>query len=197
MANNHFKDKLLAARWGIKLAWKIDKRMFLFWTILSVTLAVLPAVALYFNRNIIANLSAFLSTGSGSFSSIVPDIVILGLILTVSGLSARLNDDFLYMRMYDSYYLGLEEVMMDSAQRIDLTELEKKEVKDEYFAAISRCGSLTDLTSSGCALIARLASVISLLVVAFAISKFIFFVTAIYIILILFLNFFFKFFFFQ
>ncbi|CAG7645073.1 ABC transporter ATP-binding protein [Paenibacillus allorhizosphaerae] len=182
------KNKLKAAQWGIKLAWKIDKKMFLFWTVLSVGLAVLPAVALHYNRSIIANLSAFLSSGTGTFASVMPDIVMLGLILTISGLSARLNDDLLYMMMYDSYYLGLEEVMMDSAQRIDLTEMVKKDVRDDYFSAISRCGSLTDLTSSGCALLAKLASIVSLLAVAFSASKFIFVMAAVYIVVVIFLN---------
>lgn len=182
------KDKLLAAGWGIKLAWKIDKRMFLFWTILSVALAVLPAIALYYNRNIIANLSSWISGGGGDFSTVVSDILILGIILTIAGLSTRFNDDFLYMTMYDSYYLGLEEVMMDSAQRIDHAELMKKEVNDDYFAAITRCGSLTDLMSSGCALLARVISMGSLLVVAFTVSKLIFFISGVYIILVFLLN---------
>ena len=107
--------------------------MFLLWTALSVLLATLPAIALFYNRNIIGNLSSYISSGSGTFTSIVSDIVILGLILMISGLSVRLNDDLLYMVMYDSY-LGLEEVMMDSAQQIELTELVKKEVSDEYYA---------------------------------------------------------------
>jgi ATP-binding cassette subfamily B protein len=182
------KNKLLAALWGIKLAWKINKRMFLIWMVLSVGLAVLPAVALTYNRVIIANLSSFISTGTGTYSSLIPDIVMLGIIVTVSGLSTRLNDDLLYMMMYDSYYLGLEEVMMDSAQRIDLTELVKKEVSDEYYAAISRCGSLTDLTSSGCALLAKFVSIISLMMVAFVTSKFIFLITAVYIVVVIYLN---------
>lgn len=183
-----FKDKLLAAQWGIKLAWKIDKKMFLIWLFISISLAVLPAVAVAYNRDVIANLSGFISSGTGTYSSVIPDIVVLGIILTVSGLSTRLNDDLLYMMMYDSYYLGLEEVMMDSAQRVDLTELVKKEANDDYYAAISRCGSLTDLTSSGCALLAKLASIISLMVVAFMTSKIIFLMTAIYIVVVICLN---------
>jgi ATP-binding cassette, subfamily B, bacterial len=188
MNTDSIKNKLLAAQWGCKLAWRIDKKMFLFWTILNVGIAVLPAVALFYNRNIIANLSAFLSTGTGDFSTVTTDIVLLGIILTVSGLSARMNDGFLYMVMYDSYYLGLEEYMMDSAQRIGLSEMMKKKVKDEYFAAITRCGSLTDLMSSGCALLARLASIVSLLAVAFVVSQFIFFVTCLFIVVVIYLN---------
>jgi ATP-binding cassette subfamily B protein len=187
-SQSEWNNKLLAAKWGLKLAWRIDKRMFLFWTAISVCLAVLPAVALYYNRSIIANLSAFLGSGTGAFETIIPDIVMLGLIMTLSGLSTRLNDDLLYMMMYDSYYLGLEEVMMDSAQRVDLTEMAKKEVRDQYHAAISRCGSLTDLTSSGCAFLSKLASIISLLVVAFTVSTLIFLLTAVYIVGVIYLN---------
>jgi len=181
-------NKVLAAWWGIRLAWKIDKKMFLFWTVLSVGLAVLPAVALYYNRDIIANISEYIATGNGSFASVTRDIVILGLILTAIGLSSRLNDDFLYMRMYDSYYLGLQEVMMDSAQRIDLTEFVRKKIRDEFYAAISRCGALTDLMSSGCVLVARLASMISLLAVAFTVSGWIFIATIVYVAAVFYLN---------
>lgn len=118
-------DRMKALTWGIKLAWRINWTMLLGWTVLSVALAVLPAVALNYNRSILAALSSFLTTGVGQFSDVVPDIIILGVILTISGLSSRLSDDLLYMMMFDSYYLGLEEVMMESAQRIDSTELTK------------------------------------------------------------------------
>ncbi len=181
-------NKLKAAIWGIKLAWKIDRKMLLGWTAISFGLAVLPAVALYFNRNIIAELSAFLTSGQGQFADVASDIIILGVILTVSGLSARLNDDLFYMMMFDSYYLGLEETMMDGAQWIEMNELLKKEVNDEYYAVISRCGSLTDLTSSGCALLTKLFAIGSLMVVAFTVSKFIFLVTLFYVMGVIWLN---------
>lgn len=181
-------DRMKALTWGIKLAWRINWTMLLGWTVLSVALAVLPAVALNYNRSILAALSSFLTTGVGQFSDVVPDIIILGVILTISGLSSRLSDDLLYMMMFDSYYLGLEEVMMESAQRIDSTELTKKQTGDDFFAAISRCGSLTDLTSSGCSLLAKFVSIVSLLAVAFTVSKLIFLITVIYIFLVLWLN---------
>ncbi len=162
--------------------------MLLWWLFLSLGLAVLPAIALTYHRSITASLSQFLTTGSGQFSDVVPSIITLGIILTISGLSARLNDDFLYMRMFDAYYLGLEEVMMDAAQNISMTELAKKEKSDEYFAAISRCGSLTDLMSSGCSLIAKLVSIGALMVVAFSTSKVIFFAALLYVVGVIFLN---------
>ncbi|QQO10486.1 ABC transporter ATP-binding protein [Breznakiella homolactica] len=181
-------NKLKAAAWGTRLALKINKPMIVFWLLLSVLLAVLPAVILFFYRSILGQISVFISAGTGSFNAVIPSILIMGAILTVSGISARLNDDFLYMVMFDAYYLGLEETMMDSAQRIPLSELSKKKTADEYFAVISRCGSLTDLTSSGCVLISKLVGIVSFLAVALSISAFIFCITLAYVVLSIALN---------
>ncbi|MDL2228691.1 ABC transporter ATP-binding protein/permease [Treponema sp. OttesenSCG-928-L16] len=181
-------NKIKAALWGIKLAWKIDKKMLITWGSLSFILALLPAVSLHFNREIIAKLSLFLTDGSGVFSDLIPAIIILGLILTISGLSARLNDDLLYMMMFDSFYLGLEEVMMDAGYKIELNELLKKEKTDEYYAVISRCGSLTDLASSGCALATKLISIGSIMAVAFAASPAVSLAALFYVITVIALN---------
>lgn len=188
MSEKKIINKLKAGIWGIKLAWKIDKKMLIGWSVISFGLAVLPALALYFNRSIIAELSAFLTSGKGQFADVASNIVILGIILTVSGLSSRLNDDLFYMVMFDSYYLGLEETMMDGAQRIEMSELLKKEVNDDYYAVISRCGSLTDLTSSGCALLTKLFAIGSLMAVAFTVSTFIFWVTLVYVVGVVWIN---------
>lgn len=156
--------------WGFKLAWKIDKKMLLFWGALSIMISVFPALILLNYRRVLSMISEFLSTGVGVYSAVVGAVVLLGILITVSGLSARLNQDFLYMTMYDSFYLGLEETMMEASQRIDLTELVKKETSDDFFAAISRCGSLTDLTSASCSLLGSIVSIASILVVAASVS---------------------------
>lgn len=156
--------------WGIRLAWKIDRCMLLFWGLISLILAVFPALILACYRQVLAVLSQFLTGGQGQIGDVTGALLVLGILITVSGLSARLNRDFLYMTMYDSFYLGLEETMMEAAQRIDLAELVKKEVSDEYFGAISRCGALTDITSAGCILMGSVVSIVSILVVAFSVS---------------------------
>lgn len=188
MKGEKTKNKLKAAAWGLKLAWKIDKKMLLLWSGLSFGLAVLPAISLLYFKSVNKGLSSFLATGSGQFSDVAADIILLGIILTVSGLSARLNDDLLYMMMFDSYYLGLEEVMMDGAQRIEMNELLKKEINDEYYAVISRCGSLTDLASSGCALVTKLVSIGTMMAVAMAASPVVFFASLVYVVFVIWLN---------
>ncbi|MBU5590579.1 hypothetical protein KQI89_02265 [Clostridium sp. MSJ-4] len=132
------KDKIKTIIWAFKMAWKIDKNMLLLWFSLSTVLSALSAIALTYNKKIIAFISLFLSTGTGSISDVIPSIITFGIILTVIGLSPRINGDLLYMMMYDSYYLGMEEILMDFMQKIDVKTLLNKEIKDEYNAIISR-----------------------------------------------------------
>ncbi len=182
------KDKILAIGWGFKLAWRIDKVMLMFWLSVSTLLAVLPALILVFNKNIISEISAFLATGAGEFSDVVIKIIVFGVLLTVSGLSSRINGDLLYMVMYDSYYLGLEDVMIEKNRKISAATLLDKAIKDEFFAVVRRSGSLTDLISSSCTLIAQFVSLISILIVAFPISWVIAVVATMYIVIDILLN---------
>ncbi|HEX2946270.1 MAG TPA: hypothetical protein VHT96_09990 [Clostridia bacterium] len=117
------KTKFETIGWAFSLAWRFDKKMLLVWVGLSIGLAVLPAVALGLNRDVIAGISKFLSDGAGTFEAVTSRIVILGLVLTAIGLSARVNQDLVYMMMYDKYYFGMEEMMMDSVQRIEMKHL--------------------------------------------------------------------------
>lgn len=159
----------------------LDKKTIWFWVILNGMLCVLPAVALLFNRKILEVLGDFLSTSSGVLSDVMPYIVLYGVILTISGLSARLNSSFLYFRMYDSYYLGLQEVLMDFFQKMPMELLFKKEINDEYNAIIRRAGALTDVTSASCSLIGKGVGVIALLFTAASVSPFISLFIVIYI----------------
>jgi ATP-binding cassette subfamily B protein len=186
---NKIKENLLSIGWSFKLALRINAGIFLGWGLVSILLAVLPAVALGYNRQTVSILSNFLASGTGSFQDILPSIITLGVILTAVGLSKRINGNFLYFIMYDAYYFGLEEYMMDVFQRIEIKTLMDKKYKDYYWAAAYRCGSLADFMSSGCLFLSKLVGAVSLLVVAFQVSSVIFSISAIYIVAILLLNF--------
>lgn len=84
------RENILTIGWALQLALKIDARVFLVWGSLSVVLAVLPAVALHFNRQAVSVLSDFLLTGQGVFQDAVPSILALGAVLTAVGLSRGL-----------------------------------------------------------------------------------------------------------
>lgn len=174
--------------WSIKLALRINAGVFWGWGVFSVLLAVLPAVALSYNRQAVSIISGYLASGQGNFQDVLPSIMTLGVLLTIIGLSKRINGNFLYFIMYDAYYFGLEEYMMDITQNIEMKTLMDKRYRDDHWAAMHRCGSLTDFMSSGCLFLSKLVGAVSLLVVAASISLVIFTATAAYIAAILLLN---------
>lgn len=182
------KENILTIGWSLKLALRINAGVFIGWGTLSVLLAVLPAIALAYNKQAVSILSSFLLTGSGTFSDVVPSILTLGVILTAVGVSKRINGNFLYFIMYDAYYFGLEEYMMDAVQRIEIKTLMDKKYRDNHHAAMGRCGSLADFMSSGCLFLSKLAGAVSLLVVAAHTSMVIFLISTAYIAAILLLN---------
>lgn len=164
------KENLIVLWWSVKLAFRISPRVFLFWIIFSGSVAVLPSVALACNRNVVAILTDFLLFEQGSFSDIIQPLCILGFILTLTGLSRRINSDFLYAVMYDDFYFGMQEYFMDCIQMVDIKTLMDKEFYDDYRYCIERSGSLTDLMSSGCITVMQSISAISLIGVAFSVS---------------------------
>ncbi|MNB89327.1 Lipid A export ATP-binding/permease protein MsbA [compost metagenome] len=180
--------KLNTIRWAFGLSWKIDKRMLILWFALSIGLSVLPAVALNYNKEVLEMITSFVADGKGEFAQISGNIIVLGLILTVIGLSSRINGDLIYMMMYDSYYLGMQEVLMDRVNQISLTDLLKKDVRDEYDAVFVRAGSLTDFMSSFCTLTGKVIGIIFLLVVALKTSLIVFIISSVFTVGIFVLN---------
>lgn len=183
------KTKLSVAAWAFKTAWNIKKSPIILWYGLSALIAVLPAVALHFNRESLAVISGFLAGEAYTFADVVPQVVFLGLFMTLVGLSGRINGDLVYMMMYDTYYCGTQELFMDTIQRVEMKDLLRKDINDVYNFCIIRAGSLTDLISGTCAIISKLVSIISLLIVAFSSSKLVFCISSVYVIGILILNF--------
>ena len=171
MKEQYVKQKIKAIGWAFTLAWRFNKRILIFWSLLVSAVSILPAVALYYNRAIITELNAFLTNGTGKFNDILPIIIMFGIITVLIGLSNRLNVEFIYSVMYDTYYFGMVELLIDGVQTISMEELLKKDVKDEFFAAAFREGSLTDVISGFCTLFGKFIGTASLLIVAFSISK--------------------------
>jgi ATP-binding cassette subfamily B protein len=184
-----FMEKLRTIRWAYGVAWGIDKRPLVIWYSLSIVLAVLPAVALYFNRETLSILSGFISGAGYTYADVVPSVLMLGILLTLVGLSARVNGDLVYMMMYDKYYCGTLELLMDSINRIDMTALLNKELNDAYSYSFLRGGSLTNMMAASCDILSKLVSIASLLIVALSSSLFVFVISLVYVVLIFFLNF--------
>lgn len=182
------KQKLKAMRWAFGLAWHFNKRILILCCVLLSAVSVLPALALTYRQTILAALNRFLDTGEGSMEAILPVIVLFGVITALIGLSNRLNDELIYSLMFDSYYFGMEEILMDSVQKYTMEELLSKDTKDEYYACVLREGSLTDFISGFCALLGKFVGLFSLLLVAFSVSKAVFGISLFYIVLVVGLN---------
>lgn len=182
------KHRLKTIGWSFSLAWKFNKTMLIVWGTLMSAVSVLPAVAVQYNKVIVTGLNEFLSTGQGSFDDMLPTIIMFGVITALVGISSRLNADFFYSVMMDSYYFGMEELLMDSVQDISMEKLLKKDVKDDYHFAVMREGALTDFISGFCASLGKFIGIVSLLIVAFSLSKLIFVFSMIYIVGVTWIN---------
>lgn len=165
-----WKQQLEVVLWAIRLAVQINGKVLFLWLSISIIAAILPAVSLHFNRASAAILSAFLTTGQGEFSDIVPSLVGLGVTMVLIGASNRINQGFLYLVMYDDYYLGFAEYLMDHVQKVELKTLMDKDYADSYQSSVGRAGALSDLLSTACMIVSRCVTIISLLIVALELS---------------------------
>jgi hypothetical protein len=181
-------DRFSTILWSVKIAHSINKRVFWLWLQLSTLIAILPAISLYFYKELVSLLSIYINTGEGTFLNSIPSILALSFVLILSGFSGRINGDLLYMAMYDYYHLGLQEMIMNCVQQVEVKTLLSKENFDEYKAVLNRAGSLTDFMSAACLLICKIIGIISLLLVTINISLFIFSVAFVYIVMVIYVN---------
>lgn len=180
--------KLKVMKWAFGLAWYLDKKLLILCCVILSAVSVLPAVALAYRQDILAALNTFLETGEGNMEAVFPTILLLGIVTALIGISNRLNTEFVYSIMFDSYYFGMEEILMDCVQSYSMEELLQKETNDEYHACVLREGALTDFICCSCSLLGKFVGLFSLLLVAFSVSKWVFFITVIYIAGIMCLN---------
>jgi ATP-binding cassette subfamily B protein len=185
----NLNEKLTTIVWGVKLALRINSRIFFLLGFISIVISILPAIALHFNRLAVAVLSDFISTGEGDFGTISPAILSLGIVLTIIGLSNRINRHFLNLLMHDSYYYGLLEYQIDSYENVGLKARMNSKYQDELYATMWRGGALSDFMSESMMFVSRLTGAVALLVVAAQVSPVIFWVTVAYLVIILAVNF--------
>lgn len=176
---------LRSIQWAITLAWRFDNKVLILCCLLVSCVSILPAVALNFNEEIINALDRFILTGVGSFDNLLPTIITFGIITALAGLSNRLNEEFIYSIMFDSYYFGMEEILMDSVQAYTMKELLQKDTNDDFHSCVMREGALTDFISGSCTLFGKFLGFGSLLLVAVSMSKMIFIISIIYIIIVI------------
>ena len=172
--------KLKTITWSFGTAWKINKPTMILWYTLSSLLAVLPAIALKFNQQSLSILSGFLSGEAYNYADAAQPIILLGVLMVAIGLSSRVNGDLIYLMMFDTYYIGTCHLIMDNIQRVDMTDLLKKEINDAWNFCYLRAGSLTDFLVGACTILSKVISIASLLIVAYSISRLVFVISIVY-----------------
>lgn len=182
------KKRIETVKWAFQLAWKIDKKMLVIWFGLSTMLSIMPAISIRINQRIIEILSEYTALGNGNMATVCPYIVTFGVILIAIGLSARINKDFIYLAMYDSYYVGIQELLIQHAHVVDIESLQDRETVNQYISTVLRAASLTDFMSSACAFVAKAINIMSLLIIAIRSSQTIFVIALVYTIFMLILN---------
>lgn len=182
------KKKRNTIKWAFGLAWNIDKKMMIIWLLLSTVISILPFLTLLLNKRVLALITSFLQYNNIQINEVFKYVIFLGIVMTLEGLSRRLNGDLVYMVMYDSYYLGMQECLMDHINKIELDDLLKKEINDQYNASFVRAGSLTNFLSSFVILISKIFSIAMLLIVALKTSFVIFLISLIYTVIVILFN---------
>ena len=177
-------NRLRTIAWGLRIAWGIDKLTMFVWFVLCGALAVLPAIALQFNKQTLSIISGFLSGGAFTYADAVKPIISLGVLMIAIGLSARVNIQFVRMMLYDSYFVGMHEYTMEHMQHVEMTDLLKKEVADTWHSAWLDSISLWSFVEGLCFILAKIIGIIALLVTAFMMSKLIFAISAAYVVVI-------------
>lgn len=179
------KSRIKTIFWALKLAWEINNFVFLGWIVVSILIAILPALEIMLYQQIIKLLSTFYSSGHTNDSLLWGNIAFFAIVLVLQGIAKRINGDLLYLIMYDAYYLGMEEYVMDMVNDVDMLTLMDKKYRDEYQAIIRRCGSLNDFMSNFCVMLSKTISIVLLLVMSLKVSNKIFIMLSIYIAFVL------------
>ena len=177
-------SRLCTASWAFRLAWGINPWQMILWFAVVGILAVLPAIALQFNRETLRVISGFLSGGAYIYADVVGPIVRLGALMIAIGLSSRIDMQLMQLITYDPYFAGLYRHTMEKMQEIDMKDLLRKEVNDDWMSAMLEANSLWTFISGLVFIFSKLVGIIALLVVASTLSMLIFVVSAVYVVAI-------------
>lgn len=182
-------NRLRAITWGLRIAWGIDKRTMFVWFVLCGALAVLPAAALQFNKQTLSIINGFLNGEAFTYADAVKPIVSLGILMIAIGLSSRVNSQFVSMMLYDSYFVGMHEYAMDNIQHVEMTDLLKKEVVDTWNSVWQDSVSLWSFVEGLCFILAKIIGIAALLITAYMMSRLIFAISTVYVVVIFIISF--------
>lgn len=174
-------ERIRVAAWALRLAWQIDKALLLGVFATATALSVLPAASLGLYKDVIAQLSDFVAFGAGTFTDVLPALLAYGALLALISLSARVNADFIATIMSNRFTYGMQDRLMEVVDELDVLELLKRNVNEDFNYIIRQSNALSLLVSGACSIGAKVVSVASLLAVAWGLSRPVFFITLAYV----------------
>lgn len=178
-------ERLRTIAWALGSAWRIDKAMLVAVFAVAAALSVLPAVSLGFYKDIIAQISAFVAVGAGSFEEVLPALLAYAVLLALIGLSTRINTDFIAAIMDMRFTYGMQERLMEVINRFDVLELLRRNVNEDFNYIVRSSNALGKLVSGACSIAAKALTITTLCAVAWTMSRPVFFITLVYVALAL------------
>lgn len=182
------KKKLKVIKWAINLAYVISSKTIIISFILIIALSIFPVLALKLNQIIISQLVDYISFKKINIKEIYINIVYLGIVFSIIGVSTKINSEFLYIVLYEKYYLGMQKLLMDSINELKFDNFLNKEIKDEINAIIKRAGSLNDFISSILSLLFKFLSFFFQVLILYSISIKLFFIVITLLFVIMYCN---------
>ena len=147
--------------WTVRFCFHLSRTYFILWSFLSIAVAVLPAVVLYFQKESISILSDYILTGQGTVSDVLPAVIGLGIFLAAMGVASRFNYGYIWLVLYNKYFLGTEERVMETIRDISRKTFLDQKFKEDYYFAIARCGAVTEIISTLFLLFSKALSILS------------------------------------
>ena len=174
--------------WTVRFCFHLSRTYFILWSFLSIAVAVLPAVVLYFQKESISILSDYILTGQGGVSDVLPAVIGLGIFLAAMGVASRFNYGYIWLVLYNKYFLGTEERVMETIRDISRKTFLDQKFKEDYYFAIARCGAVTEIISTLFILFSKALSILSVSLVVLRYSWQLVLVTFLYILLVVLVN---------
>lgn len=174
--------------WTVRFCFKLSRTYFILWSLLSIAVAILPAVVLYFQKESVSILSGYLLTGQGELADVLPAVVGLGIFLAAMGVASRFNYGYIWLVLYNKYFLGTEERVMETIRDISRKTFLEQKFKEDYYFAIARCGAVTEIISTLFILFSKALSILSVSLVVLRYSWQLVLVTMLYLLLVVLIN---------
>lgn len=167
------KLKLSGIVWANRISFSLCKKRLVSWYLLNILLAVLPTVNLALTQNIVQILSVYYSTLSFDLSRLALLIFTLAINTLLFEIGNIVTSDLAFLEMYDSLYGGIQSLLIDAAQAVDISVRYNESRRNKYISTVLRASTLNEYIVLQGNTIKTILSIISLMLYTLYINKYI------------------------